>query len=496
MRGQSDVTRKIPAIALVLLSAGAIAVLSDSALSPSWVMVILGAVVALLPFAAAALRGRMDVFQPIYLFSFCYAVLFVVRPAFDLAGNGSTQWLGYPIASGYFLALVIGLIGAIGFYCGYAAPIGARAAGRMPLPTGKWAISSLAGFVMASVLVSGLLFTAFVWSIGGFGNVGALLAGRSEFLRQAQIASSGYLYSAPLWLGSIGLLILAIVRRWRSAAGLLGFLLVVASQVESLAFGDRSWWLPMATSIGILFYCRRGRRPGARTLATTAVLVLLFGITVPRMYREADNRTQSFAQVIQQTASSPFDALQSLFQSLDTAMVDGLAMEAQDVPSAIPYQFGSTYLEALTRPVPRSLWSGKPIEAEALLMQRLLPDLASRHILFYFSAFGEPYLNLGLPGVLLFGFVFGAAWRLLYEWFRRAPTNPCVFAIYAASWPCLFIYMRGGVGVDYQRQVIMILPMILAMYVAYARRSTKVTPDGDRLTSDSPRVAGAATIEA
>jgi oligosaccharide repeat unit polymerase len=167
--------------------------------------------------------------------------------------------------------------------------------------------------------------------------------------------------------------------------------------------------------------------------------------------------------------------MQDFFAGADTAMVDGLAVELQFVPNSINYQMGRTYLEAVSRPVPRALWAEKPRAAETQLMAAIWPQFASAGVGFSFSLFGEPYLNFGLLGAVAVAFAFGVFWRAAYAWFRRAPMNPFVISLYALSWPFLFVYMRGGLGVDYQRQVIYVLPVLLAYL--FVRRSRIVRPN-------------------
>jgi oligosaccharide repeat unit polymerase len=154
-------------------------------------------------------------------------------------------------------------------------------------------------------------------------------------------------------------------------------------------------------------------------------------------------------------------------------MVPDLAAELQIVPGAAPYRYGATYMGALARPVPRTLWPGKPTAADTQLMDRLWPALAAQHVLFTFSFFGEPFWNFGFAGVVAISALFGIAWRTLYEWYQRAPRNRTVIAIYALSWPFLFVYMRGGIGVDYQRQLIAVLPIVVAAF--FARRHSPRT---------------------
>src|ERR1700694_4728739 len=124
-------------------------------------------------------------------------------------------------------------------------------------------------------------------------------------------------------------------------------------------------------------------------------------------------------------------------------MVDDLAIELRVVPSIVPFAFGSTYLEAVTRPIPRALWASKPLASDTQLMTVIWPQLAIAQVGFAFSIFGEPYLNLGILGVIPFCLGFGVAWKTLYVSLRRHPSNRFVITVYALSWPFLLVYVRG-----------------------------------------------------
>jgi oligosaccharide repeat unit polymerase len=164
-------------------------------------------------------------------------------------------------------------------------------------------------------------------------------------------------------------------------------------------------------------------------------------------------------------------------------MVDDFAIELQFVPVSLNYQFGNTYLEALARPVPRALWSGKPIEADSQLMKAIWPRFQAAGTGFAFSFFGEPFLNFSWVGVFIVALIFGVLCRTLYAWFRRDARNSAVIAVYALSWPFVFVYMRGGFGVDYQRQLIYVLPVIGALVLAGIKRRR---PSDSRFHNPAP----------
>jgi hypothetical protein len=195
-------------------------------------------------------------------------------------------------------------------------------------------------------------------------------------------------------------------------------------------------------------------------------------ITVPREYRNTDDRTGSLVDAVGASVSDIEGTAREFFLGLDTAMLPTLAIEMSYVPDVVPYRMGSTYVEAALRPIPRAIWNAKPEAADTQLMRILWPDLAEQRIGLAFSLFGEPYLNFGVPGVLLVSFWFGVAWRSLWEYWHRQPDNAVAIGLFAISWPFLFIYMRGGIGVDYQRQLIALAPFIVLAW--WARRRVRV----------------------
>ncbi|MEA2511548.1 MAG: hypothetical protein QOJ59_1035 [Thermomicrobiales bacterium] len=457
--------------ALILVGAGATGlILAEFVVSVRWLIVVASAIVSLYPFVVGAMLRRFDFFEPIYIFAISYLVLFVIRPVFDLTHDGGLPMLlGYSLEATYTEALAVGLIGACSIYAGYYLGLGTRIGRAAPVPSGEWYYGTLNITILCMIAVSAAIFLYFVSSIGGVGGLLLMIRGRSVGRDEILTSTSGYLYSAPYWLISVGILMVAISPKWTSPRAVLGFSLVLASQVMSVGNGDRSGFIPIACSLGLIAYLRQGSRPRIATITLVSVTVFFLGITLPREFRNVDDRRSS-SETAFASVAHPGKAVREFFEGLDTAMVGGLAEEILIVPSRLDYQLGRTYLDDLSRPVPRALWPSKPRSGDEQLMQVLWPDFYRMHIRFYFSMFGEPYLNLGVVGVTFFGIVFGVLWKALYVWFAKDPRNTTVIALYALNWPFVFVYMRGGVGVDYQRQVIVVLPAVMALVIAQVRR--------------------------
>src|SRR4051794_30822995 len=78
-------TPAILVVPVVLFGLGiGLAAATSAPESSTWLLVWLNMVIVLLPFVVAAFRKRFDPFEPIYLFSVCILLIFVMRPIWDL----------------------------------------------------------------------------------------------------------------------------------------------------------------------------------------------------------------------------------------------------------------------------------------------------------------------------------------------------------------------------------------------------------------------------
>ena len=443
-------------------------VLAPLPTAPIQLAIVGGVGVAILPWVIGAF-GEFDIFSPIYAYSVGFFALFVLRPTVMYAfANYTPSWLGYDISQTYSQAMFVAILGTLAIYAGfYLGPSPRRGALRLPL---RLSTTRLAVGTIALLMFSAVVYAYFIISNGGVATLALFFSGRSGSVTALLQSSSGYLYTAPLWLTSAGILLLAVARSWYSLSGLFGVLLIFSSQLIPLSFGDRSWFLPALMAVAVVYYLRRSRRPGLPIIALLMPVVFILGITVPREYRDISVRQNyTVADVIAATVNDLPTAAGDFITGLDTAMLDDLAVEISVVPQDIDYQHGMTYVEALARPVPRAAWPAKPVAAETTLMDALWPSL-SNATQFTFSLFGEPFFDGGALGVAIFGFLFGGFWRYLWLALRDQFNNPIAMALYGVSLPFMVIYLRGGVGLDYQREVIFTARIVVLVIFAAVRQ--------------------------
>lgn len=443
----------------------------------TWFVVALSALLVMFPFFIGLMSGRFDIFEPVYLFAAAFGVVFVVRPLFDLTSPGGIPPLvGYDPSATYTQAQVVGLLGLLGFLVGYYLPFGRGiAASLLPQPTRELRQKRLNVFVLLTIAASAGAYAIFLVTNGGLSFLSSVLSGRNSAVSAALLDSSGYLYTAPLWTSGLGILILAHTDHWASRRGIFAFAVIGFSQAAVLVAGDRSWVLPVLAAVIAVRYLRRQRRPSVVAIVGIVATVFFLGVIVPREYRNTSDRNASLWTTVAQTVSQPVESSRQFFSGADTAMVDNLAIELQFVPSQLHFQSGLTYLEALTRPIPRAIWPNKPRGDP--LMPTIWPSLAAQHVGFAFSMFGEIYLDFGILGVFLVMCIFGIAWQALYAWYRRNPGSAVAAALFASCWAFVFVYLRGGIAVDYQRQLIVLVPMLIALVMTRAKRETLLTED-------------------
>lgn len=436
--------------------------------------IVLAALLAALPFVLPLTGRRFDVFEPPVIFAFCFAVFFVGQPIYDVvSGQVNDGFLGYDVVSILPRALLAASVGCAAFYAAYYLGPGKRLAERTRTPSGEWDVPSTKRAVRFLAVISLILFAYYAHKHGGLSFITGLVSNGRNAARSSTLQStSGYLTSAQFWCEPLGLLYLALQPKWRSFKAIPGWGLFFFSIITNIGSGDRSVLLPAAGALVILYYLRQGRRPSMRFVLIAVIIVYIFGISLPRVHRAVNDEggSTSWGSALSTSVFHPDVMATQLFGGADTAMVDSFAAEMQIVPGQLHYRYGKTYLGALARPIPHSIYKNKPPAADSVLNETLYPAAAENNVGFAFSVFAEPWLNGAWLGEIIVLGIFGVVMRFQYEWMMRTPRNVTSSLIYALTIPYIINYMRGGFGVTYQSEVIALLPLLLVYWYAHPRR--------------------------
>lgn len=437
----------------------------------------------LLPMMLRAVRGRLDLFEPVVLANIALGIMFVGRPLHQLI-TGETIHLGYDILPTFNETLLVTLIGIVSFQLGYFLRPNATAwARRLPAPPPlRPQRAAFAGWFY--LLLGGLLFGAFLAQQGGLGLLLVLLAGRQQSNNDLFLGSTGYLYNGLLMWGASALIFFAIATVARRGLYWLWFLFPALCLVIFYgAQGGRSMLLPLMLAIPVFWYLWKDRRPSARSL----LLAAFVGVALLGMLREVRTvgENRDFAGTLLAALGSPVSEALNILGGADAEMFDSLANELLMVPERTPFQHGATITDVLIRAVPRPLWPDKPLESNDAIVNALWSEhYAKSRAAPAFSVLGPFYADSGLftvaLGMFFIGWVLALSWRWLY--LHRA--QPVAQMIYAMGLPFVVILMRGTIPGTLTRMLFLFVPLVLLLWLIRLRsrprlQSRRICPGGD-----------------
>jgi hypothetical protein len=202
------------------------------------------------------------------------------------------------------------------------------------------------------------------------------------------------------------------------------------SIMPSLRFGILGWAVPLA------FVMSSTLRASRKLLIFTAVgSVVALVFTVAGMLRNNEMQHLEPELLVEAGAGA-------LMKGGDVNMLDGFTMLMQVYPEFLPYGLGREHLEILMRPIPRSVWPGKPVGSWT---QKLAvasgTDLYGTGI--SPSLYGSFYGEGGVLGVILLSALYGWLFALYVNWANRFASllRWMLRGVLIAS---LFALMRGG----------------------------------------------------
>jgi hypothetical protein len=411
-------------------------------------LVALGLIIPL-PIVVRVLQRRFDPFEPIVLITLALLGIFFVRPIAQL-GYGE-MWLTPDLNTepGFDKALLVGLVGVVAIYAGYAVRAGEWLAERLPKPPRD--VSSDLGQVAGwGLIVLGILLFGVFLATGG-GDFGQYVEGRSRADRALYGQSSAYFYFGPLLVVAGGLVLSEIHGRTKSFASLAGMLFAAFFiLLITLGRGDRSYLLILGFTYIPLLYIRHGRRPKAVNIVL-GLLLGLFVFTFLVDYRDVETRTQSAPAAILDGLAHPGREFKELALGPDTQPFAQLSLLTTHVKDR---QTGKVITSLLAAPVPGSLWKDKPREPAVSFYKQVYPDIAAvKEGGTSLSIIGTFYYDSRWLGVVLYGLLLGIGFRTLYAFLVRNPDNISARLLYVCMFSGIWIFMRdsptqamGGVG--------------------------------------------------
>jgi hypothetical protein len=427
-------SRHAVAIAFVLcLSAivGIVAALAgDFRISASPLLLTLNALALVVPILASR-ELRSDLLSPAVVVVAAYFLYLVMGPAYDLA-TGRTAFLGRELIDLYPHGLALSLVAILSFWVGYFLTVGRRLGEFLPAPKPPKAWGKTYAAVVLIVGALGFLVWSYTQgqSLRSFllpGIIASIQAsGQSADTMLGEGGAANYLlFMIELFIPGILLSVtFGRSRLW------VGFWLALATVIYA-SIGFRYRFVILGVALLVLLNVRR-----ERPLRPVQMLPALLGILL-LMSLVRENRSEIRAAAVGTISEVRLESIssQTLTDNLfaEARIFPTFLVVADAVPERIPYDYGLTFASVLTRAIPRELWPGKPAPSFQRIIIESYGTSAAEVSGPAYPNFGEYYIVLGIPSLILGMLFFGIGVRCLGAWFKHHRRNLWVQAAYAAS---------------------------------------------------------------
>ncbi len=380
-------------------------------------------------------RGRRDLFEPVYVGTLVFFLMFWVRSVYVLSAG--SDLFGDPpfspdILRAWNTAWIYLILASAVFFAAYYSNVGRTLAGRLsPLPPG-WRYASARRMILLMFVGGATAFYVLVQRYGGW----------MQFLARRQ--------DAEPTLG-IGVADVELLRYCVALSALAAFaialrakkhlriflLLFVIALALGVAAGNRSDILfPLISLLMMDHYLRKPKK--LRHFVALGLIAALVISPLVIMFREGMHPAEAWAS----GALSGRGGLPSFLERF--AGMESFARIIRDTPALMDYQYGKTLAFIFVAWVPRYLWVDKPPSFTQVFSALYLGDVFEPGTVGYApTIFGEAYVNFHLPGILLVAMVGGWLLRAFYEHLIARKRTVSGIFIYSATLPFLTLGLES-----------------------------------------------------
>ncbi len=395
------------------------------------------------------LKKRPRIESPIVFTFLLYFTYFIISPALNIIWK-IHQIPVHNIYNYYFTTEFIFLLGVVSLITGYT------------LTMRKEGLSNK---ISNAPHLKVLLINAFLWEfIGVFGYfIWTRQLGVSLFvinplklsnyylkLGETSKKASGYLALSILFLVPATLMLteLAIRKVYRTTA----MFLVFVNFILFLTRGVRYIVLIAGGSL-LFYYIKRRNIKVKKTYIFLSLLTFLILFALIAYLRGAPSlKNISF--------NSDF-ILAFLVSSV--SLFEPTASFVYYIPRFHPYFLGESFWYVFILPIPRLLWHQKPYPQYLKVLWKIT---GGRYFGYAVPNIGEYYANFGIPGVVVFMFLLGLFFAVIYNIYRKNDKNILVLMSYSIFYFFIFqIISRGYFPQVFVQFLYLVLP-IMSLYVS------------------------------
>ena len=313
-----------------------------------WLLFFVGGA-CLLPTAFILRNRRYDLFEPALWAIGYFAVLFVVRPLYDITFG--SEFLGeFPFDAStvraFQLSLIYACLGLFGFLLGYYSVAARGVARLLPQMPAAWNVDA------AKILSLALVFGGcgvFAFHVISFGGVQGYLSGKAQILTEA---GQGY-QLLGVSLITIGFALRLSLSKKGAADRLADW--VVAGILLAIGFASGSkgaFLMPLLIWMIVTHYLKRRIRL-SRILGLASLAILMFPVF--NVYRHAPSLLEAAPEILDMGASGAASELLVRHGMSRFYGIDSLTIIVRDTPDVMDYQLGQTVYPLFVAWVPRQL---------------------------------------------------------------------------------------------------------------------------------------------
>jgi hypothetical protein len=158
------------------------------------------------------------------------------------------------------------------------------------------------------------------------------------------------------------------------------------------------------------------------------------------------------------------NTIQNIVASRDLADITTVAHIVRYVEETGDLRLGETFVNLVTRFVPRSLWPNKPLNVGVEVSDLFYDEALGRRNDTGVppSIIAEMFWNFHIVGVIFGMLLFGAIIRTNYEYLRKSPVNPWTVLITANIYLYVLDQSRADISLSIGRLIIVLAPIIVA----------------------------------
>ena len=415
-------------------------------------------------FRGYLVEGRVDVFEPIYLFVLLYGFYYVSRPLYIILMGEQVSLLGFYLDRETFtLALIYCALGLFGFLVGYYW-------GRSRVVAGHFrAIEEFdmqrAWWIALACIAVGVAAYVYVIYVLGGGLIKTFNTERTA--RYFIVAKNPYVASLTALIG-VGILVvyyISIVKRSTPWQWRIFFLASLIYGVVDIAFsGSRRSIVNIVFAMLMQRHYLRHPLSLRRVMPWLAIL-LVFSFTWLYVRTTMNQGVDAVRDRLGQLqATEVFD---DVYTQGDNAVFDYLVAIINTVPTPYDYNYGAGLMRFVYFLIPREVWPEKPENISRVMTERYDPLTYLNGGSASASMVGEFYLEFGwlaiLPGALMLGYIFGRS----YGWLlANLPAQLVVLVYSCGAFSFTGNIVRGGVFGAAVELAQFVLPVLLLMGMA------------------------------